>query len=92
MVPAAADRRGHYQREDPGLMPALLQHMGSRACHTAHAQHQTEITGLANTAGSAGVLAAKPQQQTEVLTPGRAMLRHHTELDTCTRTYHVVEA
>lgn len=38
------------------------------------------------------MLAAKPQQQTEVLTPGRAMLRHHTELDTCTRTYHVVEA
>lgn len=94
MVPAAADKRGHYprEREDPGLMPALLQHVGSRACHTACAQHQTEITGAGQTLqGGAGVLPAKPQQQTEVLTHGTATLRHHTDLDTCTRTHHTVE-
>lgn len=94
MVPAAGDKRGHYQRErkDPGLMPALPQHVGSSACHTTHAPHQTETTGAVQTVqGGAGVLLAKPQQQIEVVTHGRATLRHHIDLDMCTRTHHLVE-
>lgn len=65
-----------------------LQCVKHRTCPTPDRNHG----GWRTLQGGTGVLAAKPQQQTEVLTPGRAMLRHHTDLDTCTRTYRVVEA